>query len=552
MNAAAGQAPTPDSRSGLPPWASAALLIAGVTLVARIIGFVRYIVLSHTVGPTCLGDVYATANSVPNIVYEVVVGGALVAVVVPLVAGARESDPERVRATVAALHGWALTLLVPITLVMYLVSPLVIDVLLGASPTCPDDAATVATQMLWVFLLQIPVYGATVVAQGALQSHHRFGAPAVAPAVSSLLVIGSYLLYDSMAGDAHGSLVALTTAQFWVLAGGTTLGVFALLLVQIPSLVRAGLIVRPSLRFTSDEGARRARTLAWSGGVVVACQWLAYAAAIRWSNVYGGVGSALVFVLAWTLFLLPWSVLALPIATSTFPRLSALHARKDVDGVARATSISLRAVVVASAAGAAAVAAAAQPLASVMVEDVPGSDPVPELAAILVALSPGVLAYGVHGHLVRVLAAGHQAPRAAAGTAAGWLVGIAVAWAGVRAADDATTVAAAIGIGFSTGLVVAAFALVALVARLEGRRALNHVPLTTLAVCGAALVVGWAGHLVIGEQADGVTIGVAIAQVVAVGALALLVVGATAFVVDRSSARTLMRMLSRSSSAADD
>ena len=146
--------------------------------------------------------------------------------------------------------------------------------------------------------------------------------------MSSLVVIASYLLYAEMAGDERGSLVALTDLEFLVLAGGTTLGVFALLAVQIPALARAGLIVKPSLRFPEGRSAQ-ARTLAWSGAVVVGVQWLGYAAAIRWSNVYGAEGSALVFVLGWTLFLLPWAILGLPIATSTFPRLSELHERGD-------------------------------------------------------------------------------------------------------------------------------------------------------------------------------------------------------------------------------
>ena len=69
-----------------------------------------------------------------------------------------------------------------------------------------------------------------------------------------------------------------------MLAGGTTLGVVALLVVQLPALARAGLVVRPSLAFPEGRSGQ-ARTLAWSGAVVVGVQWIGYAAAIRWSNV---------------------------------------------------------------------------------------------------------------------------------------------------------------------------------------------------------------------------------------------------------------------------
>ena len=521
---------------------SAALFIAGVTVVARIIGLLRFVVLAHVFGTNCLGKVYATANAVPNIVYELVVGGALVAVVVPLVAGALESDPTRVRATVAALHGWALVLLVPITALMYLASTWVVQVMLGAATGCGTEAPTVAREMLWVFLLQIPIYGATVVAQGALQAHHRFFAPAVAPAVSSLVVIASYLVYAQMAGAERDSLVALSDAEFLVLAGGTTLGVMALLAVQVPALARAGLIVRPSLRFPTGRSAQ-ARTLAWSGAVVVGVQWIGYAAAIRWSNVYGS--SALVFVLGWTVFLLPWSILVLPIATSTFPRLSALHERGDHAASAQTTAQSVRAVFVASAIGAAGLAAAAGPLAAVMFENSPGLGGVPELSALLVALSVGALGYGVHGHLVRAMAARNRAPTAALATAAGWGLGILVAWVLVLRADGALEVARAIGVGFSWGLLVAAGLLLVAIRRDAGPKALDGVLRVALVSSVAALCVGWVGHVLLAGGSEGSSVAIAIVQIVVAGLAAVVIVGGAAALADPSSVRTLLRVRSR-------
>jgi murein biosynthesis integral membrane protein MurJ len=524
---------------GASAWVGAALLIAGVTIVARVIGFLRFVVLARTVGTSCLGDVYATANAVPNIIYEVVVGGALVAVVVPLVAGAREKDPARVREMVAALHGWSLALLVPITAVMYVGSTWVIQVLLGSGGSCSSDASSVARDMLWVFLLQIPVYGATVIAQGSLQAHHRFFAPAVAPAVSSIVVIGSYLWYAQLAGDSGSSLDALTTGEFWILAGGTTAGVLVLLLVQVPALARAGLLVRPSLRFP-DGRTGQARTLAWSGAVVVGAQWVGYAAAIRWSNVYGSEGSALVFVLGWTLFLLPWSILVLPIATSTFPRLSALYERGDDTGAADTIAQSMRAVVVASVIGAAGVAAAADPLAVIIVEGVPGENSVEVLATLLTGLALGVLAYGIHGHLVRVLAARHQAPSAAWGTALGWACGIGGAWLLVLRAQDADQVAGAIGAGFSVGLAVGAMVLVGALLRHAGRRALAGVSKVALAAVLAGAVVSLAGRQWVGGATS--SVGTAILQVVAVGVAVVVVVGGAAMLTDPGAIRTLLRM----------
>ncbi len=66
----------------------AAALIGGITVIARVVGFGRQLVFAHTVGSHCLGTAYATANQVPNIIYDIVLGGALTSAIVPVLAGA--------------------------------------------------------------------------------------------------------------------------------------------------------------------------------------------------------------------------------------------------------------------------------------------------------------------------------------------------------------------------------------------------------------------------------------------------------------------------------
>ena len=65
----------------------AAVLVAAITVVARVFGFGRWLVFSKTVGAGCLADSYATANQLPNVLFEVVVGGALAGAVIPVLAG---------------------------------------------------------------------------------------------------------------------------------------------------------------------------------------------------------------------------------------------------------------------------------------------------------------------------------------------------------------------------------------------------------------------------------------------------------------------------------
>ena len=74
--------------------------IALVTLAARAVGFGRVAVLSRTLGTSCVGDTYQAANYLPNVVFEIVAGGALAALVVPLVATALSSPDQIGRAHV--------------------------------------------------------------------------------------------------------------------------------------------------------------------------------------------------------------------------------------------------------------------------------------------------------------------------------------------------------------------------------------------------------------------------------------------------------------------
>jgi len=111
-----------------PRVARAAGLIGGLTVLSRIVGFGRTAVLGWFVGSTVLGTAYVTANTVPNIIFEIVAGGALAALVVPLLAGAVSAGDRRTEAgTVAALLTWTLTALVPLAVAVALLAGPIID-----------------------------------------------------------------------------------------------------------------------------------------------------------------------------------------------------------------------------------------------------------------------------------------------------------------------------------------------------------------------------------------------------------------------------------------
>ena len=462
----------------------AAVLIGAITMLARVIGFGRQVVFAHTVQASCLGTAYTTANMVPNIIYDIVAGGALTAVVVPVLAGPVRSDPEQVRRTSAALLSWAVLLLVPVSLIIAVIARPLVSVLLGGTPGCPRaEMVTLAARMLVVFAPQILLYGLAVVLYGILQAHRRFVAPALAPVLSSLVVIGAYFWFG-VAGNGYQDLARPVPPQAWiVLAVGTTAGVAALVVTPLIPVARLRLRLRPGLRFPPGIGAR-VRALAAAGVATLVAQDASVAVVIVLANSRGGSGALVLYSFAWAVFFVPYAVLAVPIATSAFPELSA---RTDsFDGT---SATSTRAVTVASWLGVAGMAGTCVPLARVFQSHLSQAADARQLAIALAAFAPGLVGYGLTANLSRVLYADGSKGRnraAALAVSGGWLLVI-VADLLIVPFVPRSAVVPWLGVGSTLGLTASGVALLFLVRRFRGRDALRG--------CTRAALAGLAGAL---------------------------------------------------------
>ena len=497
--------------------------IAVVTLVARAVGFGRVAVLSRTLGTSCVGDTYQAANYLPNVVFEIVAGGALAALVVPLVAGAlRSGDAARVT---SALLTWTVAVLAPIALLGALAAPLLMRALLGDDPTCAG-AVEVGARMLVVFMPQVVLYGIGIVLAGVLQAHRRFLGPALAPLLSSLVVITAYLLYA--ATGRVGAATDLTRAQELVLSVGTTLGVAVLSLGLLVPLRRLGLRLRPTFAFP-DGVAPRVRRLAAAGAAGLAAQQVALLVALRLAA-GGSEGAVVVFTVATALFLLPWAVLAVPVATSVFPSLSSAEDDAEYGAVlSRAT----RSVVLAMLGAAAVVAVAAVPVARLLVRGAPGAESSTELAHAAVAFAPGLLGYGLLALLARALYARDDARTPALATVAGWLVVAVADVALVTSLPDADRVVL-LGVGNTIGMTVAGLLLLAGLRRAAGPQALRGAARSGAAGLVAAAVAVGLGLLV----PEGLPVLLACAATAGVAAAGFLLV---ARLLDPAGVRELLR-----------
>jgi len=510
--------------------AGAAALITILTVVSRIAGFGRTFVFLRTVGSDGLGNIYNAANTIPNIVFELVAGGALASLVVPLLAGAvARGDRDRVNAIASALLTWVLVLLVPLAVLVALLAGPIADLLPGVGAAHAETAAS----MLRVFAPQLPLYGIGIVLTGVLQAHHRFAWPVIAPLLSSVTVMGAYLTYATVDG-AKSDFAGLTPAGELILSVGTTLGVAVLALCLLIPLRRLRLRLRPTLRFPGDEG-RQAIRLGWAGAVTIGSQQVMVVVVVGLAV----SGALTLYNAAQTVFLLPWAVLAVPLATAVYPSLSAAASHGDEVAYRAALSATARSVMLLAGLGAAALIALAGPVAYLI-------DAAPASSGI-VGFAPGLFGYALFALLSRALYARGATRAAAFSTATGWLVAAVAALALAGIGDDRQVLG--LGLANTAGMSVIGLLLIVAVRRHAGPAALaglGRASAVGIVAAGVAGLAGWGTVAGIGRLFGATpTVVGSLAQGMLGGLVVLLVFGAAAWLLDRRDVSPLVATLGR-------
>ncbi|WP_326823582.1 murein biosynthesis integral membrane protein MurJ [Streptosporangium sp. NBC_01756] len=535
--------------------AGAALLIGVVTMAARIVGFGRYFVQSHTVGNLCLSNAYNTANYVPNIVFELVAGGALAGMVVPVLASPASragTDPEaraEVGRITSALLTWAMLALVPLTLIIAAFAGPIVTLLVGNVPECDVSQVVAAgTSMLVVFAPRMIFFGLAVVLYGVLQAHRRFMGPTLAPLVSSLLIVASYLVFGPVSDGAADDLSRLTTAGQLTLSLGATVAAAAMVVTVAGPVARLKLRLRPSLSFPPGVAARAGR-LATAGLAVLIAQQVTLTVVVSLANDLGGRGVTGLYTYSWALYQLPFAVLVVPIATSSFPALSARATDGDRAGFDGLAASSTRAILLVTGLAAGVMAAVAMPVSRVFLEGTPGGEDPGEMAAAVALFAPGLVGYALMFHLARVLYAHGRGRPAAVASVAGWAVALVAQIFLARAAHARPEVVGQLALGSTVGMTVGGVLLVLAVLGTVGRatldgtwRALLAAVLGGIAAYGAGITVVTAFHDVSRWMCVVVGAGAAVAG----SAVFAIVAG----VIDRPDARMLLGRFRRVSDTA--
>lgn len=297
--------------------------MAAATLAARGTGFVRTAVIVAAVGTGGVATAYSLANTIPNIVYDLLLGGILSSVVVPVLVTAARDDSDggrRLANALLTLTGLALGVVVVIGV---FAAPSIVSVYLPRTTGPHGDAREFAEAVTLTrfFLPQVLCYGLAAVATAILNVRNRFVAPMATPILNNVIVVTTAALVLAMPGREVIRGGGLTHAQTLVLGLGTTAGVLAMALGLLPALRRSGLRYRPVWDLRIPGLAQAARLAGWVAAYVVTNQ-IGYLVITRLATSAADHGDYAVYSYAYSLFQLPYAVVAVTVITALLPRMA--------------------------------------------------------------------------------------------------------------------------------------------------------------------------------------------------------------------------------------
>ncbi|MGW8780703.1 murein biosynthesis integral membrane protein MurJ [Streptomyces sp. NPDC055796] len=373
---------------------SGALMAAG-SIVSRATGFVRSAVVVAALGTGLLGDGYAVSNTVPNILYMLLIGGALNAVFVPeLVRAAKEHSDGGAAYTDRLLTACTAALLA-LTAVAVLAAPLIVS---AYTPYTGSQASTTVALARYC-LPQILFYGLFTLLGQVLNARGRFGAMMWTPVLNNIVIIGVFGLFLYVS---HGAADGLTAGETRLLGLGTTAGIVVQALALIPSLRAARFRWRPRFDWRGQGLARPLRNAGWLVMLVFTNQ-IGYWVVTRLSTATGhraveaglaGGAGYTAYSNAYQLWIVPQGIITVSLVTALMPRMSAAAADGDLGALRRDVSYALRssaALVV----PAAALFAALAPwvMGSVFGYGRTGAADTEVMAGMLMAFAPGLIAF---------------------------------------------------------------------------------------------------------------------------------------------------------------
>ncbi|MBV9830597.1 MAG: murein biosynthesis integral membrane protein MurJ [Marmoricola sp.] len=328
---------------------SSAVMAAG-TVVSRLSGFVRTILLAAALGVGLHADVFNIANTVPNMLYILLAGGVVNAVLVPQLVRAMRNDADAGIAFTNRVITLAALFLGVVTVVLVAAAPLLMRLFLDRAYFDPSRAEELASVIDFAryCLPQVFFYGMFVLVGQVLNARGRFGPMMWAPIANNVVAVAVLVLYLVVYGTAEGAQKqgGFSSGQELLLGLGSTVGIVVQFLVLIPYLRATGFRFRPRVDFRNSGLGHTLRLGLWTVLFVVVNQ-VAYTVVVRLASsgtVSGndeGAGYT-VYANSFLLTMVPHSIITVSLATAMLPLLSRYAAEHDLPAIGRAVSSTIR------------------------------------------------------------------------------------------------------------------------------------------------------------------------------------------------------------------
>jgi putative peptidoglycan lipid II flippase len=346
---------------------SGAVMAAG-SIVSRITGFVRTAAIGAAIGAYAFGNDYTLANTLPGMVYELLLGGVLASVVIPLLVRARTRDADHGEAYTQRLMTLALVFLIAATTVAVLFAP-VFTALLTGRDTHASDKSQITT-LSYLLLPMIFFYGMAALFAAVLNTRGHFAMPTFTPILNNIVVIAMTVVFIVVTPIAKGA-TTLTGAQIAVLGLGTTLGIVVQAVGLFPALRKVGFAWRWRWDFRELHLRELGRVSAWMLVYVIGSQVgllvvlkLAQTASARVTNAAGPI----IFNNAFLIFMMAHGIVAVSIITALMPRMAAAAAERRNEDLIAHLSLGTRLTAVVLVPATAAYAVLSRPLAVTLFE----------------------------------------------------------------------------------------------------------------------------------------------------------------------------------------
>jgi putative peptidoglycan lipid II flippase len=335
------QLPEQDSRATYAR--NTAVMTVGTTL-SRLTGYVRIAAQTAALGVTIgtLGDVYTRANITPNIVYELILGGVITSVFVPVfVEWHQKHGKDAAWDLGRRMLTLALVVLALVAIVGMIFAPQIMGLYLSFSKASDRQAQIeLGAYLLRWFMPQIIFYGIGAIAGGLLTAERRFAPPMFTPILNNLVAIAAFLGYALVLGGSTPSVSDITGTERLILGAGATLGVIAMTVALWPSLRSLGFRWRLTGGWNHPAVRRLIKLSAWVIVYVVANQ----IAFLVVNLLAGGIGEARfqIYATAFIIFSLPHAIFGVSIFTALLPGMASQWTDGNRQGVVTLLSRGIR------------------------------------------------------------------------------------------------------------------------------------------------------------------------------------------------------------------